>query len=100
MEPSPSGRIGDLHDVPVGRISNLGNVSKPRPPSPRQRSGHGVEGLRAELLSDVLSTAYERQSLVVSTNLPFESWTEVLGSERLTGAALDRLTHRCRILEA
>src|SRR5664280_1807079 len=30
---------------------------------------------------------------------PFESWTEVLGSERLTGATLDRLTHRCRIIE-
>jgi len=28
----------------------------------------------------------------VTTNLPFENWTEVLGSERLTGAALDRLT--------
>jgi hypothetical protein len=28
-----------------------------------------------------------------------EKWTEVLGSERLTGAALDRLTHRCHILE-
>ena len=54
----------------------------------------------AELLFDVLSTAYERQSLIVTTNLPFEQWTEVLGSERLTGAALDRLTHRCDILEA
>ena len=54
----------------------------------------------AELLFDVLSTAYERQSLIVTTNLPFEQWTEVLGSERLTGAALDRLTHRCHILEA
>ncbi len=32
-------------------------------------------------------------------NLPFESWTEVLGSERLTGATLDRLTHRCQIIE-
>jgi DNA replication protein DnaC len=36
----------------------------------------------------------------VTTNLPFENWTEVLGSERLTGATLDRLTHRCHILEA
>ena len=54
----------------------------------------------AELLFDVLSTAYERVSLIVTTNLPFEHWTEVLGSERLTGAALDRLTHRCHILEA
>ena len=34
------------------------------------------------------------------TNLPFESWPEVLGSERLTGAMLDRLTHRVQILEA
>lgn len=54
----------------------------------------------AELLFDVISTAYERTSLIVTTNLPFEHWTEVLGSERLTGAALDRLTHRCHILEA
>ena len=54
----------------------------------------------AELLFDVIATAYERTSVVVTTNLPFQQWTEVLGSERLTGAALDRLTHRCHILEA
>ena len=54
----------------------------------------------SELLFDVIITAYERMSLIVITNLPFENWTEVLGSERLTGAALDRLTHRCHILEA
>jgi DNA replication protein DnaC len=53
----------------------------------------------SELLFDVISTAYERTSLIVTTNLPFENWTEVLGSERLTGATLDRLTHRCRIIE-
>ena len=53
----------------------------------------------AELLFDVIATAYERSSVVVTTNLPFENWTEVLGNERLTGAALDRLTHRCHILE-
>jgi DNA replication protein DnaC len=53
----------------------------------------------AELLFDVIGTAYERTSVVVTTNLPFEQWPEVLGSERLTGAALDRLTHRCTILE-
>jgi len=32
--------------------------------------------------------------------LPFENWVDVLGSERLTGALLDRLTHRVHILEA
>ncbi len=53
----------------------------------------------AELLFDVIATAYERNSVLVTTNLPFENWTEVLGNERLTGAALDRLTHRCHIIE-
>ena len=54
----------------------------------------------AELLFEVVSRAYERQSLIVTTNLPFEQWPEVCGSERLTGAMLDRLTHRVHIVEA
>jgi DNA replication protein DnaC len=54
----------------------------------------------AELLFEVVSRAYERQSLMVTSNLPFEAWTEVFGSERLTGALLDRLTHRVHIIEA
>jgi DNA replication protein DnaC len=54
----------------------------------------------AELLFEVVSQAYEQQSLIVTSNLPFEEWTEILGSERLTGALLDRLTHKCHILEA
>ena len=52
------------------------------------------------MLFEVVSRAYEYQSLMVTSNLPFEEWTEVFGSERLTGALLDRLTHRCHILEA
>jgi DNA replication protein DnaC len=54
----------------------------------------------AELLFDVLSTCCERTSVIVTTNLPFERWTEVPGNERLVGATLDRLTHRCHLLEA
>jgi DNA replication protein DnaC len=48
----------------------------------------------------LLRSAYEKTSVIVTTNLPFERWTEVLGSERLVGATLDRLTHHCHLLEA
>ena len=54
----------------------------------------------AELLFDVVGRAYERTSLMLTTNLPFEEWVQIMGSERLTGALLDRLTHRVHIIEA
>ncbi len=53
----------------------------------------------AELLFEVFSQRYERGSIIVTSNLPFDEWTGVLGSERLTGALLDRLTHHVHILE-
>ena len=53
----------------------------------------------AEMLFEVFSQRYERGSTLVTSNLPFAEWTEVLGSERLTGALLDRLTHHVHILE-
>ncbi len=53
----------------------------------------------AELLFEFFSEAYERRALVMTTNLPFAEWTTVFGNERLTAALLDRLTHRCTILE-
>jgi len=56
--------------------------------------------LGAELFFDVIAQAYERSSIVLTTNMPFERWTEILGCERLTGAVLDRITHRCHIIEA
>ena len=53
----------------------------------------------AELLFEVFSQRYERGSVIVTSNLPFDEWTGVFGSERLTGALLDRLTHHVHILE-
>jgi DNA replication protein DnaC len=73
----------------------------------------------AELLFEVISQRYERGSIIITSNLPFDAsrqlplpgpfgheanasrvcWTEVFGSERLTGATLDRLTHHVHILE-
>ncbi len=53
----------------------------------------------SELLFEFFAEAYERRAVAITTNLPFAEWTTVFGSERLTAALLDRLTHRCRILE-
>ena len=53
----------------------------------------------AELLFEVFSQRYERGSTLVTSNLPFDEWTGIFGSERLTGALLDRLTHHVHILE-
>jgi DNA replication protein DnaC len=53
----------------------------------------------AELLFEVFSQRYECGSTMVTSNLPFDEWTETFGSDRLTGALLDRLTHHVNILE-
>ena len=51
-----------------------------------------------EVQGEAFSQRYERGSTILTSNLPFEDWTSVLGSERLTGAMLDRLTHHVSIL--
>ncbi len=53
----------------------------------------------AELLFELFSQRQERGATLVTSNLPFDEWTEIFGSERLTGALLDRLTHHVHILE-
>ena len=74
----------DLQAVKLLIVDELGYV-------PLSASG-------AELLFEAFSQRYERGSTIITSNLPFEDWTSVLGSERLTGALLDRLTHRVSIL--
>jgi len=53
----------------------------------------------AELLFELISQRYERGATLITSNLPFDEWTETFGTERLTGALLDRLTHHVNILE-
>jgi len=53
----------------------------------------------AELLFEIVSSRYEKGSLIITSNLPFEEWTEIFGTERMTGALVDRVTHHAHILE-
>ncbi|MCR9111332.1 MAG: IS21-like element helper ATPase IstB [Rhodobacteraceae bacterium] len=53
----------------------------------------------AELLFELISQRYERGSKMITSNLPLDEWTSTFGTERLTGALLDRLTHHVNILE-
>ena len=53
----------------------------------------------AELLFELISQRYERGATLITSNQPFDEWTQTLGSERLTGALLDRITHHVNILE-
>ena len=45
------------------------------------------------------SELYERVPFIITTNLKFADWVQVFGSERLTAALLDRLTHHTHIIE-
>ena len=76
--------MGELEKVDLIIIDELGFV-------PLLREG-------AELLFNVVAQAYERQSIIVTSNLQFGQWNTVLEDNRLTAALIDRLVHHAHIL--
>ena len=52
----------------------------------------------SELLFQVLAERHEKGSVMITTNLGFADWTRVFGDPVMTGALLDRLTHKAHII--
>lgn len=56
-----------------------------------------IEGAR--LLFQVLSDTYERQSMIITTNIEFSKWGTVFGDEKMASAIIDRVVHHGRLVE-
>ena len=97
----PAGAVNRAVSSQGGRLGNRAGASAGENEVKRTAQARGERRLLivGELLFEVFSQRCERGSILVTTNLPFDEWTEVFGSERLTGALLDRLTHHVHILE-
>src|SRR3979409_1510826 len=53
----------------------------------------------AELLFQIIADRTERAALILTTNLPFSEWTQVIPNARLCKAVLDRITDRAHIID-
>jgi DNA replication protein DnaC len=53
----------------------------------------------AEFLFQVIAERAEQSAVILTTNLPFSEWTQVIPNARLCKALLDRITDRAHILE-
>ena len=52
----------------------------------------------SQLLFEIISECYERKSIIITTNIEFSRWTNILYDEQMTGALIDRLLHHCHLL--
>jgi len=52
----------------------------------------------ANLMFSLVSSRYERASLIVTSNKPFSAWGEIFGDEVVAAAMIDRLVHHAEIL--
>lgn len=58
-----------------------------------------LEAATGRLLFQVVAGAYERQALIITTNIEFSRWGSVLGDDKLAAAMIDRIVHHGRLLE-
>ena len=87
-EASRAGRLEDelrrLGRVPLIVVDEVGYVP--------------FDSEAANLMFMLVSSRYERASLIVSSNKPFSGWGEIFGDEVVAAAMIDRLVHHAEIL--
>ena len=52
----------------------------------------------ANLMFSLVSSRYERASVIVTSNKSFSSWGEIFGDDVVAAAMIDRLVHHAEIL--
>lgn len=57
-----------------------------------------LEPAEANLFFSFISMMSEKTSLIITSNKGFDEWAEFLGDATITTAILDRLIHRCEII--
>ena len=57
-----------------------------------------VDNDAANLFFQLIARRYEKHSTIVTTNIPFSKWAELLGSPTLANAVLDRLLHHSTVI--
>jgi len=57
-----------------------------------------IDAQRGNLFFQLVSRRYEKGSIVLSTNKPFDRWGEMFGDDVIAAAILDRLLHHCHII--
>ena len=99
IENGGTGRIRVTDDGCVTAKEDLALAPERHATSKMELAGDLFElltlGFRGEALASLAAIA----RLLITSNFPFDEWTETFGSQRLTGALLDRLTHHVHILE-
>ena len=94
-------RLQEIGRRPRRRAEEVGQtqLARHRPMECGKRLGVPLAEVGAEFLFQVVAERAEKAAVILTTNLPFSEWTQVIPNARLCKALLDRITDRAHILE-
>ena len=58
-----------------------------------------IDKKASTLLFELFAKLYEQTSLLITTHLKFDEWSDMFGDLKVTKVVIDRLTHHCHIIE-